>query len=844
VTSGNERATSVVQLVRASAEMSPAAPAVVAADGSTVLAYSGLLARVTDLAIELREAGVGPTDVVLVSMANGPDNLVAILACMAAAVCAPMNPGYSLAEIELLADDTNATAVVVANGAPAAARELAASRALPCIEVISGKVSPLRQPDHQQFDPAPGDIALLLHTAGTTSRPKQVPLSHANLVAAANNVVASLALTPADRCLNVMPLFHSHGLLGAALSTLAAGASIVCPESMDRRYFVKWAAGSEATWYTAASTIHQLVLESPGEWRGFRFLRSASGPLAPQVAVALEARFGSPMIEVYGMTEAYQITANPLSPGERRIGSVGRPTGTEVRVIDAQGGTVATGIDGEIAVRGPAVFAGYSAPAAANDDAFVDGWFRTGDVGRFSDDGFLTITGRIKEQINRGGEKISPREVDEALLSHPDIVEAMAFAIPDPLLGEEIGAAIVAVPGAEVDLVSVRRFLRDRIAPFKIPRRLLLVEQLPKSSTGKLLRIGFAAQHADELRATTAPADADLPADDASTQGRLAALWAELLELPAAPELSDNFFDLGGTSLLTMELVIRIEELFLVDVPVTEIIQVPTLAEMAARIDQPSNGQQPTSLLVPFRVQAGGPTVVLVPGAEGMGIGMRSIALALDPQLDVYLFDYPGHRVGGKPAPAIETIAAALVEELVNTGIHHDLALYGNSLGGWVVFDAARRLAEAGHPPQLVGVGDMFSPAFNSRDSPTRPSMWKRVRNRARRLRAGARLHTKVNGSQPVAAATSRRDAVFAASQKARRTYSAQPYGGNLIVFRARQRAEKYGGTLGWGQHVSGEITVVDLLAGHSEMHVAEAHTIAGTINRALRGSASAEGAP
>jgi acyl-CoA synthetase (AMP-forming)/AMP-acid ligase II len=242
--------------------------------------------------------------------------------------------------------------------------------------------APTREPDvGWPFACDDGAVALLLHTAGTTARPKQVPLTHANLTAAAGNVVDSLELTVADRCLNVMPLFHSHGLIGAALSTLRAGGSIACARGMDPRRFLSWATDLGCTWYTAASTVHHLVVEAPGEWKGLRFMRSASGPLPPQVAVALEERFGAPMIEVYGMTEAYQIAANPLPPGERRLGTVGRPTGTDVAVLGTDGGVRVTGAEGEIVVRGPAVFGGYSVPPEANDGAFVNGWFRTGDRG-------------------------------------------------------------------------------------------------------------------------------------------------------------------------------------------------------------------------------------------------------------------------------------------------------------------------------------------------------------------------------------------------------------------------------------------------------------------------------
>jgi oxalate---CoA ligase len=818
----------VMQLLQKSAAQFPTAPALLRLDGESLLTYDEMLKQVTDLAIQLREAGVGPTDVVLVSMPNGPDTLVAVLASMCAAVCAPMNPDYTLAELEQHADDLVPAAVIVARETGSNVRELSRRRAIPCIEVARGRFLAASRLG-PGFEPCPSDTALLLHTAGTTARPKQVPLSHANLASAATNVVASLALTPADRCLNVMPLFHSHGLIGAALSTLAAGSSIACAESMDRRVFLTWAAETRATWYTAASTIHQIVVDAPGNWQGFRFMRSASGPLAPAVAMALESRFGAPMIEVYGMTEAYQIAANPLPPGQRHLGSVGQPTGTEVRVIDQSFATVPHDVDGEIAVRGPAVFSGYSSPPGANEGVFVDGWFRTGDLGRLGADGTLTITGRIKEQINRGGEKISPREVDEALLLHPDVMEAMTFAIPDRLLGEEIGAAVVPRPGATVDLPSIRRFLNGQLAGFKVPRKLVIVDALPKSSTGKLLRIGFAEAHEEELRppqpSSTAPLVGLSP-----TQEKLAALWMELLELSAPPATSDSYFDLGGTSLLTVELVIRIEEQFGVDLPVTEVAPLRTLAALADRIDSSVGEHGTARLLVPYRVHGHPTAAVLVPGAEGLAIGLIGIADALGPGLDIYLFDYPGHRHNTKPATTIEEIAGALVSELDVAGLSHRVALYGNSLGGWVVFEAGRRLQAAGSPPQAVAIGDMFSPVFNSRESPLRPSFARRLRNRIRRLLNAVRRRLRGARVHRSSATSTRRETVAVASQHARRSYRAKGYDGDVVVFRATERAASYGGALGWDRHVNGNVQVVDLDSKHSQMHIDSAAMIADTL--------------
>lgn len=533
------------------------------------------------------------------------------------------------------------------------------------------------------------------------------------------------------------------------------------------------------------------------------------------------------------MTEAYQIAANPLPPGERRLGAVGRATGTEIAVANGAGSHVAAGEEGEVIVRGPAVFAGYSAPAGANDEAFFGDWFRTGDLGRLTADGYLTITGRRKEQINRGGEKVAPREVDEALLAHPDVVAAMAFAIPDPLLGEEVGVAVVVREGAVVDARAVRTFLNGRVAPFKVPRRVLQVHQLPKSSTGKLQRVGFAELYQAELAALSVPSSAAV-SDEAPTIDRLAAIWQELLEIGQPPAPTDHFFDLGGTSLLTMELVERIELLFGVDLPLIDVLDVPTLEEMANRIgDAAATGPWP--LLHPYRRGTSGVQLILVPGQMGMAIGLNRIADAVTADVDIFMFDYPGHRTGETPANSIEELAEALVFELDKADIEGPLALYGNSLGSWVVFETARILEARGRAPMFVGIGDLYSPFFNSRESPLRLPLQQLIRNRFHRIRRRWDRSADNGPAGAVSAAEQRRHDVLVRSAAALKKYRPHPYGGDLLVFSADERNPKFGPTLGWDRHVSGHVEPVRLHGQHSTIHIAQAGDIGVALSDQLR---------
>ncbi len=339
----------------------------------------------------------------------------------------------------------------------------------------------------------------MLHTSGTTSRPKLVPLTHGNICATAKHIRETLELTPQDCCLNIMPLFHIHGLMAAVLGSLGAGASIFCTPGFNALKFFGWLRESNPSWYTAVPTMHQAILSRAPRNRDIiasvrlRLIRSSSASLPPQVMKSLEETFGAPVVESYGMTEAaHQMSSNPLPPRERKAGTVGIAAGPQVAIMDEPGDLLDAGSKGEIVIRGPNVTSGYQNNSDANASAFVNGWFRTGDQGIIDQDGYLTITGRLKEIINRGGEKISPREVDEVLLDHPAVIQAVTFAMPHDKLGEDVAAALVVSDRSAVTESDIRDFARNRLADFKVPRRVVFLDEIPKGPTGKLQRIGLA----------------------------------------------------------------------------------------------------------------------------------------------------------------------------------------------------------------------------------------------------------------------------------------------------------------------------------------------------------------
>ncbi|HEY6046626.1 MAG TPA: AMP-binding protein, partial [Pyrinomonadaceae bacterium] len=341
------------------------------------------------------------------------------------------------------------------------------------------------------------DIALILHTSGTTSRPKRVPLGHQNLLTSARNVAQTYELTAADVSLCVMPLFHVHGLVASTLATFATGGTVVVPPKFNPLSFWSTVREHRATWYSAVPTIHQVLVSRskgnrPPGAEQLRFIRSCSASLAPQLMSDMEATFGAPVLEAYGMTEAaHQMASNPLPPAARKPGSVGCGTNVEVAILDEAGKQLPHETVGEVSIKGPNVFAGYEANAQANAESFSNGWFRTGDQGHLDREGYLTLVGRIKELINRGGEKISPREIDETLLRHHAVAEACCFGIPDRVYGESVAAAVVLKDTAsEKELIG---HCRSSLSDFKCPTTIYIVDAIPRTATGKIQRRNVAA---------------------------------------------------------------------------------------------------------------------------------------------------------------------------------------------------------------------------------------------------------------------------------------------------------------------------------------------------------------
>ena len=501
-----KRSSSLVELLSAGDDRAP----VFGAPDTPDLSYGDLRTLIIYTVKKLNGYGIGRNDRVAIVLKNGPEMAASFLAVACGTTSAPLNPAYRADEFEFYLSDLNAKALVVEKGSDTPAIGVSEKLGIMIIDLVPSpskgagsftlerrgtKTLTLAQGGWAQ----PDDVALILHTSGTTSRPKIVPLSHRNVAVSAGNIAETLAFTAKDRGLNIMPLFHIHGLIAGTLAPLSRGGYLFCSPGFNALKFFGWMEECKPNWYTAVPTMHQAILSRAAQNKAtiekypLRFIRSSSSSLPTQVIREIEEVFKAPMIEAYGMTEAsHQMCSNPLPPKPRKPGAVGIAAGPEVAIMDEKGNLLKPGDIGEIVIRGENVTKGYENNPKANADAFTKGWFRTGDQGVMDKDGYVTLTGRLKEIINRGGEKISPVEVDEVLMDHPAVMQVVTFAVPHEKLGEEVGAAVVLREGMTATDQEIRAFAATKLADFKVPRKIVILAEIPKGATGKLQRIGMA----------------------------------------------------------------------------------------------------------------------------------------------------------------------------------------------------------------------------------------------------------------------------------------------------------------------------------------------------------------
>lgn len=586
----------IQSLLKIQADHDPDSVAI-AAPGRASLAYGRLHDFVVEAVKTLNAMGIGRHDRVAMALPQGPELAVAFLAVTAGATSAPLNPNYRASEFDFYLSNLKAKALMVQLGTDSVAKAVAQKRNVPIIELspLLGAEAGLFTLTAEKHPPTahggftqPDDVILVMHTSGTTSRPKIVPLTQRNISTFARVIRDALKLARTDRCLNMMPLFHGSGIC-AIISSLAAGASVFCTNGFTAQEFFQWMEAFQPTWYPAVPTMHQAILaraasdckvirNSP-----LRFIPSSSAPLPMPMIAELERVLGAPVIEFFGMTEAFLIACNPLPPQKRKAGSVGLSVGAEVAIMGEADKLLSLGETGEIVIRGPNVMRGYEDNPEANEKAFINGWFRTGDQGYLDCDGYLFITGRVKEIINRGGEKISPREVDEVLANHPAVAQAVTFAVPHEKLGEDVASAVVLRENATATERELQEFAASRLADFKVPRQVLILDDIPKGPTGKPKRVGLADElglkKGDQNRLRM---DAGFTAPRIPIEEQLAGIWSQVLGIERV-SINDDFFQLGGDSILVTQVISRVRESLGVELSFLDFFETPTLAEIAGR---------------------------------------------------------------------------------------------------------------------------------------------------------------------------------------------------------------------------------------------------------------------
>ncbi|MGA8258643.1 MAG: AMP-binding protein [Arenicellales bacterium] len=704
-------------MVTAAAHRDPRAPAVLA-PGRRALTFDELLEQIDRVRGWLHGRGFGRGDRIALIATPGPETAVATLAIASCATCVPINPRATPEECGAILDATRSTGVLALGMTDPPAREPANELGIEWLQASIPRDAPagwlhLEGRCEESADrcnlPFPDDTALLLCTSGTTARPKIVPSEHGRLVSRAEKTRRALGLTAADRCLNVMPLCYAHGLYTGVFTPLLQGGSVIYPPAFEAESFLRCLRDLDPTWYTAGASHHQEIArwltERPGAAAGhkLRFARSGSARLPCRVRDLLERTLSVPIVEAYATSETGLITANPPH-GPRKPGTVGASPDGDVAVLDENGEVLPIG-EGEVVVRGPTVFAGYENGNERGCDVFRNGWYRTGDLGYLDAEGYLTLTGRLTEIINRGGEKVSPLEVDSVLLDHPAVAEAVTFGMQDATLGEAVAAAVKLQPDSNCGARDIRRFLLSRLAPFKVPQRIVFVSELPKGPTGKTFRKGL-LEHLQDVRVPSRRAETD--ADTRPIEKTLLGIWRDTLGRSEIG-LDDDFFLLGGSSLSAVELLAGIEKELHVRLPLSSLIVSPSVREFARSLQANEDSRQPVTAesdLVGVNITGSRTPMFAVGGRDGHVFGLLGVGRMLCPEQPVYGLQPPGMKWDGVGCRTIPQMARYYIERMTTVQRHGPYRLFGFSFGGLIAFEMAIQLQAAGEKVGLLVILD------------------------------------------------------------------------------------------------------------------------------------------
>jgi acyl-CoA synthetase (AMP-forming)/AMP-acid ligase II/thioesterase domain-containing protein/acyl carrier protein len=724
-----QQPTTLGAAIRLRAETQPNHPAIVSS-GFAAFSYLELQSLIDHVRAALRGSGFGRNTRIAIAMPNGTQAALGIVAVSCSAVGIPVNPKQTLREIEACFDALRPDAVLLAKGDDSDARRAAESKGVAIIEAtpttdgtIGFSLAKPRNgavPATEADEPDPKAAAFILQTSGSAAEPKLIPFSHRNMLAAAARLQSWFNLTPQDRCLSVSPPFYSHGLKVTLLAPLLTGGTVTFPADAAKFDYAEWFEDLRPTWYSAGPTLHRMIFDQTQSnadaqtGHSLRFILSGGAPLPRNVLEGLQDALGVPVVEHYGSSEAAQIAANLPQPGRSKFGTCGIPWPGTVIIAGEDGEPLPANQQGEILVGGPTLISGYLNAPALNEACFVNDWFKTGDLGSLDDDGFLTLHGRISDVINRGGEKISPLEIDDALLRHPAVAEAAAFAIPHERLGEDVAAAVVLRAGMTANPVELRRYLQDQLASYKIPRRVLIRNELPKGKTGKVLRrllVDLLSEKARPESATKASPVPDHTAAASTLVIQMTELWERLLRTtPIA--LDDDFFEKGGDSLLAVEMLLEVEQLTGRNIPTSILFEARTIRQIAQMLQALDIQPQPIIKMNP----GGNLKPIFLFHGDYNGGGLYTAKLAKLLSEDQPLFVVAPHDLGKEPVTLpIEAMAAEHLPLVLEAQPKGPYRLSGYCLGGLIAFEVARLLVSRGEKVEMVGMID--TPTVGARPS-------------------------------------------------------------------------------------------------------------------------------
>lgn len=727
------QSSTIYRLLEQQFKQNPQSLALQSLDGRSV-SYQDLLEQIKYVITTLNSLGIGCTERVALVLPNGLEMAIALLAVSSGATSIPLNPAYQAPEFDYYLSDLKPQLIIVQSGIESPVRDVARTKGIQILELVPtpnlGKtifqLSGDNNTDLEVLAPTqiaqPEDIALILHTSGTTSPPKIVPLTQENICTSVDYVCRSLKLSQSDRCLNFMPMFHIGGLVDLLLAPLAAGGSVVCTSSFSRSNFFEWLEQFQPTWFQGVPTMlyelleldateKQIVNNSP-----LRFIRSVAAALPNKARNNLAAVFNVPIIETYGMTEAAPlITSTALPPETHKPGSVGKSLGTQIAILDEADQILPSGQIGEIVLQGKNIIPGYENNPQANGKSFTQGWFRTGDRGYLDEEGYLFLTGRLKEMINRGGEKITPWEIDQVLLAHPAVSQAVSFPIPHRFLGEDVAAVVVLKNNVELSQKDLIEFAQTRLADFKLPKKILFLADIPKNAIGKTQRLKLAEQLGLTLKTTSTtirPSTATFVPPTGKTELLLTKIWSAVLGIQQIG-IRDNFFDLGGHSLLAILLFAQIEKETGKKLPLASLFQAPTIEELARLLRDQEWSPHWTSLVA---IQPGGcrRPFFCVHGAGGHVLNYYSLSRYLSPEQPFYGLQAQGLDGKNPVHDNFQDMAAHYVKEMREFQPEGPYFFGGYCGGGKIAFEMAQQLHALGQQVGLLAL-------FNSYNLPKTP---------------------------------------------------------------------------------------------------------------------------